>query len=55
VKLLADTLTAWSEWVPVPNENIIIITLPNRWGKKKSALVFICLADQMPMKVTPNK
>jgi hypothetical protein len=29
--------------------------LPNLWGKKKSALVFICLADQMPMKVTPNR
>jgi hypothetical protein len=55
VKLLEATLTAWSECVPVPNENIIIIALPNRRGMKKSALSFIFRADQTPMTTMPSR
>ncbi len=55
VKLLEATETAWSEWVPAPKENIIIITLPNLRGIKKSALVCIFLADQTPIAIIPRK
>ena len=55
MKLFDATLTAWSEWVPEPKANMVIMILPNLRGMKKSALLLIFRAAQSPITVMPPR
>ena len=49
VKLLEETPTASSAWVPVPKLKKIISTLPNRFGITNSSIDFTLRDTQNPI------
>ena len=52
--VLAATLTAWSEWVPLPKLNSNIISLPDfRLLMKKLAELLTLFIAHMPISVIP--